>query len=190
MRDPAFGKALNRFQKEDPTFRVHVDGDSGQTIISGMGELHLEVYVERMRREYKVESETGRPQVNYREAITQPAEFDYLHKKQSGGAGQFGEDAIEDPEPAPAHEPVIDRLVRTIPLGSIPPHQAMLDDINDARDNPTVVHPWNAMRQRKKRLDPAHLRLVQQEWNIHNQRLLDADFESTNHRLRKHFNGS
>ena len=90
VRDPAFGKALNRFQKEDPTFRVHVDGDSGQTIISGMGELHLEVYVERMRREYKVESETGRPQVNYREAITQPAEFDYLHKKQSGGQGQYG----------------------------------------------------------------------------------------------------
>ena len=90
VRDPAFGKALNRFQKEDPTFRCHVDPDSGQTIISGMGELHLEVYVERMRREYKVDSEVGRPTVNYREAIQQPAEFDYLHKKQSGGQGQYG----------------------------------------------------------------------------------------------------
>jgi elongation factor G len=90
VRDPAFGKALNRFQKEDPTFRVAVDAESGQTIISGMGELHLEVYVERMRREYKVDAEVGRPRVNYREAITEPAEFDYLHKKQSGGQGQYG----------------------------------------------------------------------------------------------------
>ena len=90
VRDPAFGKALNRFQKEDPTFRVNVDPESGQTIISGMGELHLEVYVERMKREYKVEAEVGRPRVNYREAITRPAEFDYLHKKQSGGQGQYG----------------------------------------------------------------------------------------------------
>jgi elongation factor G len=90
VRDPAFGKALNRFQKEDPTFRVTVDAESGQTIISGMGELHLEVYVERMRREYKVDAEVGRPRVNYREAITTSAEFDYLHKKQSGGQGQYG----------------------------------------------------------------------------------------------------
>lgn len=86
----AFSKALNRFQKEDPTFRVSVDSESGQTIISGMGELHLEVYVERMRREYKVECEVGKPRVNYREAITRGAEFDYLHKKQSGGQGQYG----------------------------------------------------------------------------------------------------
>ena len=90
VRDPAFGKALNRFQKEDPTFRVAVDAESGQTIISGMGELHLEVYVERMKREYKVEADVGRPRVNYREAITRAAEFDYLHKKQSGGQGQYG----------------------------------------------------------------------------------------------------
>lgn len=90
VRDPAFGKALNRFTREDPTFRVHVDAESGQTIISGMGELHLEVYVERMRREYKVDADVGRPRVNYREAVTVPAEFDYLHKKQSGGQGQYG----------------------------------------------------------------------------------------------------
>ncbi|KAI5080805.1 hypothetical protein GOP47_0003988 [Adiantum capillus-veneris] len=85
-----FSKALNRFQREDPTFRVSLDQESGQTIISGMGELHLDIYVERMRREYKVESTVGKPQVNFRETITQRAEFDYLHKKQSGGQGQFG----------------------------------------------------------------------------------------------------
>ncbi|KAI7850246.1 translation elongation factor G [Circinella umbellata] len=87
---PNFSKALNRFQKEDPTFRVHVDKESKETIISGMGELHLQIYVERMRREYNVECTTGKPQVAFRETITQPAKFNYTHKKQSGGAGQFG----------------------------------------------------------------------------------------------------
>jgi len=82
-------KALNRFTKEDPTFRVKLDEESGQTIISGMGELHLDVYIERMRREYGVELTTGRPQVAYREAITQRADFNFTHKKQTGGSGQF-----------------------------------------------------------------------------------------------------
>jgi elongation factor G len=83
-------KALNRFTKEDPTFRTFVDPESNQTIIQGMGELHLEVYIERMRREYKSEVDTGRPQVAYREAITARAEFNYTHKKQTGGSGQYG----------------------------------------------------------------------------------------------------
>ncbi|MEZ6118947.1 MAG: elongation factor G [Pirellulaceae bacterium] len=83
------GKALQRFRKEDPTFQVMTDEETGETLIAGMGELHLEVYTERIRREYKVEVEVGAPKVSYREAPTQPAEYDYKHKKQSGGSGQF-----------------------------------------------------------------------------------------------------
>jgi elongation factor G len=82
-------RALSRFTKEDPTFRTYLDPESRQTIIQGMGELHLDVYLERMKREYKVEVTTGQPQVAYREAITARADFDYIHKKQTGGAGQF-----------------------------------------------------------------------------------------------------
>jgi elongation factor G len=83
-------KALGRFTKEDPTFKTYVNDETGDTIISGMGELHLEVYIERMRREYQAEVDTSPPRVAYRETITQKAEFDYIHKKQTGGAGQFG----------------------------------------------------------------------------------------------------
>ncbi len=82
-------KALARFTKEDPTFKTHVDPETNETIIEGMGELHLEVYVERMLREYKAEVETGKPRVAYRETITQRAEYDYVHKKQTGGSGQY-----------------------------------------------------------------------------------------------------
>ncbi|MAY79525.1 MAG: elongation factor G [Deltaproteobacteria bacterium] len=83
-------KALQRFTKEDPTFRVSTDPETKETIIAGMGELQLEVYVERMKREYEAEVQTSAPRVAYREAITQRAEFDYTHKKQTGGSGQFG----------------------------------------------------------------------------------------------------
>ena len=83
-------KALQRFTKEDPTFRVGVDEESGETIISGMGELHLEVYIERMKREYGAEVTTSPPQVAYRETITQKADYSYVHKKQTGGSGQYG----------------------------------------------------------------------------------------------------
>ncbi len=83
-------KALQRFTKEDPTFRTMVDEETNETIIAGMGELHLDVYIERMRREYGADVETGAPQVAYREAISRAAEFNYVHKKQTGGSGQYG----------------------------------------------------------------------------------------------------
>jgi elongation factor G len=83
------GKALQRFRKEDPTFQVMTDEETGETVIAGMGELHLEIYVERIRREYKVEVEVGAPKVSYRESATKSAAFDFKHKKQTGGSGQY-----------------------------------------------------------------------------------------------------
>ncbi len=86
----SMSKALNRFSKEDPTFKTHVDPETNETIIEGMGELHLDIYVERMKREYNAEVTTGNPRVAYRETITQRSDFNYTHKKQTGGSGQYG----------------------------------------------------------------------------------------------------
>ena len=114
-----FSKALNRFTREDPTFRVHRDEESAQTIISGMGELHLEIYIERMKREYNCEVVAGKPQVAYRETITQRGEFAYTHKKQTGGSGQFGR-VCGYLEPLPADSVEQYEFVDDIAGGAIP----------------------------------------------------------------------
>jgi elongation factor G len=114
-----FSKALNRFTKEDPTFRVHRDEESAQTIISGMGELHLEIYIERMKREYQCEVVAGKPQVAYRETITQRGDFAYTHKKQTGGSGQFGR-VCGYLEPLPPDAVEREEFVDDITGGSIP----------------------------------------------------------------------
>ena len=98
------GKALNRFMREDPTFRVHVDKETSETIISGMGELHLEIYVERIKREYKVECTVGMPKVSYREAPTKVTPYNYKHRKQTGGSGQYAH-VVGTLEPLPEDSP-------------------------------------------------------------------------------------
>jgi elongation factor G len=101
-------KALNRFMREDPTFRVHVDKETSETIISGMGELHLEIYVERIRREYKVDCIVGMPKVSYREAPTKVTPFNYKHRKQTGGSGQYAHViGVMEPLPDDAPEPFV-----------------------------------------------------------------------------------
>ncbi len=114
-----FSKALNRFTKEDPTFRVHQDEESQQTIISGMGELHLDIYMERMRREYNCEVIAGKPQVAYRETITQHADFAYTHRKQTGGSGQFAR-VCGYVEPLPADAVETYEFVDDVVGGAIP----------------------------------------------------------------------
>ncbi len=100
------GKALSRFRKEDPTFQVSTDEETGETVIAGMGELHLEVYIERIRREYGVAVEVGAPKVTYRETATKRADFDYKYKKQTGGSGQFAHiKGYFEPLPDDAEEP-------------------------------------------------------------------------------------
>ena len=101
-------KALNRFQREDPTFRFHADKETNELIISGMGELHLEIYVERIKREYKVECTVGMPKVSYREAPTKATSFDYKHRKQTGGSGQYAHiKGVMEPLADDAPEPFV-----------------------------------------------------------------------------------
>ena len=114
-----FSKALNRFTREDPTFRVHRDEESAQTIASGMGELHLEIYMERIKREYGCEVTVGQPQVAYRETIQQRGEYAYTHKKQTGGSGQFAR-VCGYIEPLPADAVETYEFVDDVVGGSIP----------------------------------------------------------------------
>ncbi len=114
-----FSKALQKFTREDPTFRVHRDEESAQTVISGMGELHLNIYIERMKREFKCEVEVGQPQVAYRETITKSVEYEYTHKKQTGGAGQFAK-VLGTFNPLPVDEEKNYEFVSKITGGRIP----------------------------------------------------------------------
>jgi elongation factor G len=114
-----FSKALNKFGREDPTFRITRDEESGDTLISGMGELHLEIYIERMKREFNCEVEVGQPQVAYRETITKQARLDYTHKKQTGGSGQFAKLAGHM-EPLPEDAVNNYEFVNEVVGGSIP----------------------------------------------------------------------
>ncbi|KAI5647425.1 hypothetical protein M9H77_33430 [Catharanthus roseus] len=143
-----FSKALNRFQKEDPTFRVGLDPESGQTIISGMGELHLDIYVERIRREYKVDATVGKPRVNFRETITQRAQFDYLHKKQSGGQGQYGRviGYVEPLPPGSSTKFEFDNMIvgQNVPSGFIP---AIEKGFKEAANSGSLIgHPVENIR--------------------------------------------
>eukprot|EP01135_Chromosphaera_perkinsii_P002233 Nk52_evm19s221 gene=Nk52_evmTU19s221 len=143
-----FSKALSRFQREDPTFRVHVDEESKETIISGMGELHLDVYVERMRREYNCPATTGRPKVAFREFLSAPASFDYTHKKQSGGSGQYGR-VIGRLEPLPEEEQNKNEFVNETVGNNIPPGfiAAIEKGFEEACEKGTLVgHPVTGMR--------------------------------------------
>jgi elongation factor G len=114
-----FSKALQKFRREDPTFKVHRDDESNETIISGMGELHLEVYIERMKREFNCEVIAGAPQVAYRETISQEAAYDYTHKKQTGGSGQFAK-VVGKIEPLPADAPKPYEFENAVVGGRIP----------------------------------------------------------------------
>ena len=128
------GEALGRLAKEDPSFRVTSDEESGQTIIKGMGELHLDIIVDRMKREFKVEANIGAPQVAYRETILKKAEFDYILKKQSGGAGQFArvKISIEPLEPGKGRE--IENKIKgaSIPKEFIPGVEKGIETVSDA----------------------------------------------------------
>ena len=128
------GEALGRLAREDPSFRVSSDEESGQTIIKGMGELHLDIIVDRMKREFNVEANIGPPQVAYRETILGNAEFDYIHKKQSGGAGQFARVklAIEPLDPGKGRE--VENKIKggSIPKEFIPGVEKGIESVSDS----------------------------------------------------------
>ena len=132
------GVALNRLAAEDPSFRVSTDNESGQTVIKGMGELHLEILVDRMRREFKVEANVGAPQVAYRETISREAEVDYTHKKQTGGSGQFARIKLRF-EPGERGSGFI--FENTIVGGSVPREYipGVEKGLNSAKDTGTIV---------------------------------------------------
>lgn len=143
-----FSKALNRFQREDPTFKVSLDPDTNQTIISGMGELHLEIYIERMLREYNCETEAGKPRVNFREALTKRSKFDYLHKKQTGGSGQYGR-VIGYIEPLPEDYPANFEFVNELVGNNVPPAfiPAIEKGFREACNAGTLIgHPIDRVR--------------------------------------------
>ena len=128
------GEALGRLAREDPSFRVTSDEESGQTIIKGMGELHLDIIVDRMKREFKVEANIGAPQVAYRETIQNSMEFDYIHKKQSGGAGQFARVKlfVEPLEPGKGREVESKIKGGAIPKEFIPGVEKGIESVSDA----------------------------------------------------------
>ena len=131
------GMALSRLAQEDPSFRVSIDHESGQTIIKGMGELHLEIIVDRMKREFKVEANVGAPQVAYRETISRSFEIDYTHKKQSGGSGQFARVKIVfEPNPGNGYEFENEIVGGSVPREYIP---GVIKGLESAKDNGVLV---------------------------------------------------
>jgi len=128
------GLALNRLAQEDPSFRVSVDHESGQTVIKGMGELHLDILVDRMRREFKVDANVGAPQVAYRETLTKRAEIDYTHKKQTGGSGQFARVKIifEPGEPGSGFEFESKIVGGSVPKEYVPGVQKGVESVKDS----------------------------------------------------------
>jgi elongation factor G len=143
-----FNKALKRFSREDPTFRVMKDPDTQETLIAGMGELHLEIYVERMRREYDVAVVLGKPRVNFRETITKVTNFDYTLKKQTGGAGQYAR-IVGRLEPIDPEEELNKEFVNSVMGNSIPPNYipAIEKGFEDMLSKgPVIGHPVDRVR--------------------------------------------
>jgi elongation factor G len=132
------GVALHRLAQEDPSFRVSIDHESGQTVIKGMGELHLEILVDRMKREFKVEANVGAPQVAYRETITKAIDYDYTHKKQSGGSGQFARVKIrfEPLAPGTGYQFANEVVGGTVPKEYIP---GVIKGLESAKENGVLI---------------------------------------------------